>query len=426
MRPGGTDAVSMLRWGLRRYRLLFLICVLLGLIAAPAVALLRPTPYEAEALVVAQRLDMNLNALPRYGQAVFNNGAVAKAVNEQFSFGGDADAVIPERVRLVAEQDNIILSVVGRDPNPRTAANVATAAAQAFISELNTPGSGVGSFSLQSPATPPADSDRGPSVLIAIPIGLGAGIMLGLAAVSVMLVARRPVVTAVDAEDATGIPALGTVTIPRGTGGRIVAPQHIAGLAPVCRRVLALPTPTLLLVSKPRHAAMRRQLSTALTVVLRRVRDVTFLGPASLQEVVAGHAGADGRGDQTPAGDDVPMTIVDSSEALDLVQPPETTTTILVVPEGIGVAALHSAVVEHLGGSAESRLIMARFGGRLPHRTARGGQPVAEISGPEAPPKHAALAETTSSEITSEQPPAPTGPGDARTGSTAIRRADRG
>jgi capsular polysaccharide biosynthesis protein len=364
--------VSMLRWGLRRYRFLFVICVLLGLLAAPAVALLRPTPYEAEALVVAQRLDMNLNALPRYGQAVFNNGAVAQAVTREFFSDNDPGTVVPDRVRLVTEQDNIILAVVGQDPNPRQAADLANAAAQAFLDALNAPGSGVGTFILQSPATPPAGNDKGLNVLVAVPIGLGAGLILGLAAVSALLVARRPVVSSVDAEELTGISALGTVTVPRSLRGQIVAPQYIAGLAPVCRRLLALPTPTLLLVSQPRHAPMRRQLSTALTVVLRRVRDVRFLGPDSLQDAVAGHAASDRWSDQDYVGDQTPMTVVDSNEALDLIQPPESTTTILVVPEGIGSAALHSAVVEHLGGSAESRLIMARYGRRLPRRVTRG------------------------------------------------------
>jgi capsular polysaccharide biosynthesis protein len=391
----------MLRWGLRRYRLLFLLCVLLGLLAAPAVALLRPTPYEAEALVVAQRLDMNLNALPRYGQAVFNNGAVAQAVNQEFSSGGDPDGVIPDRVRLVSEQDNIILAVVGRDPNPRTAADVANAAADAFLEALNAPGSGVGTFILQSPATAPAGNDGNPNLLIALPIGLGAGLLLGLAAVSVMLVARRPVVSGVDAEELTGITALGTVTIPRGTRGRILAPQHIGGLAPVCRRLLALPTPTLLLVSQPRNAPIRRLLSTSLTVVLRRIRDVRFLGPDTLQEAVASYAAADQwsdqNGDQGDGRNEAPLTIVDSNEALDLVQPPESTTTILVVPEGIGAAALHSAVVEHLGGSAESRLIMARYGRRLPKR-------VAAQAVPRPPNAH------------EERPEAPTAPIGARAG----------
>lgn len=369
MRPGGTDAVGMLRWGLRRYRILFILCVLLAVVAAPAVALLRPTPFEADALVVAQRLDMNLSALPRYGQAVFNNGAVARAVNEKFSDGGDSGEVIPDRVRLVSEQDNIIFRVIGRDTDARTAADMANVAAEVFVNELNAPGAGVGTFAVQSSATPPAGTDRGPSVLIAIPIGLGAGVVLGLAAVSVLLVARRPVVTGVDAEEATGIPTLGTVTVPRGTRKRIVAPQHIAGLAPVCRRLMVLPTPILLLVSKPRHAPARRQLSVALTVVLRRVRDVRFVGPASLQEMVADTTAHAEWGDEERVRSvSGPMTIIDSNEALDLVQPPESTTTVLVVPEGIGSAALQSAVAEHLGGSAESRLIMVKSGRRLPRR----------------------------------------------------------
>jgi hypothetical protein len=41
------------------------------------------------------------------------------------------------------------------------------------------------------------------------------------------------------------------------------------------------------------------------------------------------------------------------------------TATVLVVPEGIGSAALRAAVVEHLGGSAEARLLLVKRGRRV-------------------------------------------------------------
>jgi hypothetical protein len=58
------------------------------------------------------------------------------------------------------------------------------------------------------------------------------------------------------------------------------------------------------------------------------------------------------------------LTLVDSSEPLDLVQPPQSTATVLVIPEGMGSNALRAAVVEHLGGSAEARLLLVRRGRR--------------------------------------------------------------
>ena len=55
---------------------------------------------------------------------------------------------------------------------------------------------------------------------------------------------------------------------------------------------------------------------------------------------------------------------------------PELTATVLVFREGIRSAALRDAVVEHLGGSAEARLLMVRRGKRL-RRSAVVGAPQA-------------------------------------------------
>jgi capsular polysaccharide biosynthesis protein len=365
----------MLRWGLRRYRLLFLLCVLLGAALAPLAALQRNTVVEAEALVVAERLDMDLAALPRYGQAVFNNGEVTRAIVAQLGDDGDYDDVIPDKVQLVAEQDSIVFRVVGRDTNPKSAADIANTAARSFIDTLNGPGTGVGTFTLQSQAMAPAASSDAPRTLLAVGIGLGAGILLGLAVVSVLLVARRPIVDPADAEEATGVAALGTVVVPRTTRGAIVRPEQLAGLAPVCRRLLALSEPIVVLVSRPGEARVRQQLAVALANVLQRVRRVNFVGPPDLRELAGGPTAPPRPEDEptTEGGTTRPLTLVDSNEPLDLVQPPESTATVLVVFEGIGASALRAAVTEHLGGSAEARLLLVKQGGRLP------GQPVREV-----------------------------------------------
>ena len=385
MKAVGTDAVGMLRWGLRRYRLVFLVCLLLGGTLGPLAALQRNVPVEAEALVVAQRLDMDLTALPRYGQAVFNNGEVTRAITARLGSDGSYDDVIPDRVQLVAEQDSIIFRVLGRDTDPKTAADIANTAAETFVDTLNEPGAGVGTFALQSAAMAPAARADTPDALLAIPVGIGAGILLGLAVVCVLLVARRPVVDPVDAEEATGVPALGSVIVPRTSKGRIARPEELAGLAPVCRRLLALSTPIVVLVSRPRDERVRQQLSVALANVLQRVRHVRFVGPSHLREMVGE---AEAPQDARPASEaDTPssLTLVDSNEPLDLVQPPESTATVLVVWEGIGGAALRAAVTEHLGGSAEARLLMVKRGRKVP------GQPVRGRQGDKDSPREEAL-----------------------------------
>ena len=388
MKAVGTDAVGMLRWGLRRYRLVFLVCLLLGGTLGPLAALQRNVPVEAEALVVAQRLDMDLTALPRYGQAVFNNGEVTRAITARLGSDGSYDDVIPDRVQLVAEQDSIIFRVLGRDTDPKTAADIANTAAETFVDTLNEPGAGVGTFALQSAAMAPAARADTPDALLAIPIGICAGILLGLAVVCVLLVARRPVVDPVDAEEATGVTALGSVIVPRTPKGRIARPEDLAGLAPVCRRLLALPTPIVVLVSRPRDERVRQQLSVALANVLQRARRVRFVGSPNLREMV-GEAEApvrpQGAQPASEADTSSSLTLVDSNEPLDLVQPPESTATVLVVWEGIGGAALRAAVTEHLGGSAEARLLMVKRGRKVP------GQPVRGQQGDKDSPREEAL-----------------------------------
>jgi capsular polysaccharide biosynthesis protein len=377
MRESGSDALGVLRWGLRRYRVLFVACLLLGIAVLPYAASRLVKPADAEALVITQRLDMDLTALPRYGEAIFNNGEVAQAVAAQFGDGGDMGDVIPDRVSLVADQDSIVYRVVGHDPDPQTAADIANAATTTFIEALNVPGVGVGAFALLSPAEPPAAPGRGVSRLVAVPVGVATGVVLGLALVSILLVVRRPVIDPAGVEEATGVRSLGTVTLPRTRRGQFARTDDFRGLIPVCRRLLRLKTPTIVLVSRSRDEGVRQHVSVALTDVLMRIREVRLTGPAHLQQVIedrrAGLAPNAERSDRSDAG---ALTVVDSTDPLDLVQPPELTAAVLVAREGVSSAALRGAVLDHLGGSAEACVLLvkrgrrSRSGSRLPRKAA--------------------------------------------------------
>ncbi|MDT0277374.1 YveK family protein [Blastococcus goldschmidtiae] len=364
----GTDAVGALRWGLQRYFPVFLACLLLGGLLAPFAVLRVESPAEADALVIAQRLDMDLEALARYGEAVFNNGPVAQAVAGRYGAGGDFQDVIPDRVSLLATQDSIVFEVTGRDPDPDVAAGIANTAAEAFVEELNSAGVGVGIFAVQSPAVPPAEAPSGTSTTVATAVGIAAGLLLGLVAVSLLLVVRRPVITPQDAEEATGVRALGVVAVPGTKRGQVAPPHAFAGLIPVCRRLLALSMPTILLLSRPREESARRSLSVALAQILMRVRDIHYVGAPEDEAAVEGaHGDRPGspRAERLPAahhrqGADPDMTVIDGNHPLALVQPPDVTASVLVVPEGISAAALRTAVVEHLGGSAEPRILLVK------------------------------------------------------------------
>jgi hypothetical protein len=75
-----------------------------------------------------------------------------------------------------------------------------------------------------------------------------------------------------------------------------------------------------------------------------------------------GNGTGHGNGRKRPRTARTRLTVIDSSEPMDLVQPPHLTATVLVVKLGISGAALRAAVVEHLGGSAEARVLLVRRG----------------------------------------------------------------
>jgi hypothetical protein len=205
--------------------------------------------------------------------------------------------------------------------------------------------------------------------------------VLGLALVAALLVFRRPVIEGADAEEATGVLTLGTVTVPRTSRGRFAKAEEFGGLVPVCRRLLALPTPTVVMVSRPKEAGTRTHLTVAMAKVLGLIADIRVVGGQDVEAMVADSVTVEA-GDPvagTRPGHGPRLTLVDGSDLPTLVQPPQTTTTVLVVPEGIGGAALRAAVVEHLGGSAEARLLMVRRGRRTSGVPVPGGEPTAEV-----------------------------------------------
>ena len=132
----------MLRQG-EGYRRLVAFVLLAGAALVPALALTRDAPTaDAEAMVIMQRIDIDPAALPRSGEAVFNNGRVAQAVREQL---GRADhEAIPEYVSVVTPEDGILFPVVGHSQDQQTAVDLANGAADAFVAALNAPGVGVG------------------------------------------------------------------------------------------------------------------------------------------------------------------------------------------------------------------------------------------------------------------------------------------
>lgn len=361
--PARSDAISMLQWGLRRYAWLVALCALAVTALVPAYAMTREVEYQAEALVVAQQLDMDHDALPRLGEAVFDNGEVARRINTQFGDAGDVEDVIPRRVSLVTEQDSIVFRVIGHDPSPITAADLANLAAGTLTEQLNAPGEGVGRFALQSQAVPPVDAVGSlPPLPVLLLIGFVAGITFGIVAVAVLLVVRRPVLDAEGAVQATGVPVLGSVTMPRTRANTYPELPEISGIVPVCRRLLAMGrVHTVVLVDPAGSAHGCQQLFVAMFSVLGRVRRVQLMVESHVAAAAELYTAAERSPSPTPHPTrPLELTLMDGRQPLDAVQLTSGTLTVLVVASGTSTATVREAVSEHLGDSGRILMLHQR------------------------------------------------------------------
>lgn len=366
----GSDALSAFDWGVRKYAWVLLGSVALVAAIGPGIALLRPQIHDAKALVVAKDLGtLSATTLPRYGPANFGE-EVKRAVAARFGDDSDFDVIVPNRVSLVADQNSVVYHVVGHDPSAQTAADIANVAADAFISELNASGPQVGVFELQSEATASlATVAPLTSAKIVVPVSLGAGLALGLALVAGLIVLWRPVIDADDAERETGLPVLGTVALrAMGRNGVPLDPSPL-GLVLVCRRLLALPSRTIVLVGADDSYRARQQLAIALYSSLRRVRPIRLIaepGVARMADMARTTDELPQRLRHARSGQESPLTLVagkDSPAAAEVVRDDDSTI-ILVISSGIGLGALKSTIAEHVGGSMNARLILIRHSRR--------------------------------------------------------------
>ena len=184
----------MAHWA-RRNRLLLVAWAVIVAVAVPIALVTRDEPVaDREALVIAQRLDMSLTALPRYGETLFDNGEVAEAVSQKLREGVAFTDIVPNHVSLAVDPDSIVFRVVGHDPDPKTAADIANTAAATFVQALNAPGVGVGSFALLSAAAPdvpahPVQAEKDAlamtltsgavALVVVLAVGMAAGFGLG-------------------------------------------------------------------------------------------------------------------------------------------------------------------------------------------------------------------------------------------------------
>lgn len=346
------DAGAVLRWGLRRY-----VWLVLG--AAVAVGVLLPLHelnkrpvYTAEALVVAIDMQADLKTLPRYGAGIFDNGVVADQVAAQFGDAGDPEDIVPKRTSVITEQDSLIMHVQGHARDAQTAADIANAATAAFVPELNKAGSGVGTFARQSQALPPVERDEPlRAAPYSIALGVVAGLITGLGLLTLLLVVRRPVVSAVGVAQEPDLHVFGTVTMPRRRRRRTprAANEGFRGLAPVCRQLLERNPTTVALVGASARDSRRSALALALVASLGLMRPVRFAVSAEDAEGVAvGQDGPDGA-DAESKKVDGEITVVDGPSGLELLLLGTGDFVLLVVPVGIPLSRLRNLSSELRG-----------------------------------------------------------------------------
>lgn len=352
------DALDTLWWGVRHFGLLFLGCLVAGVAAFSLIVTRGGPAYEASALVVAHPLDMAIADMPRFAQAQFDDGAVTAAIAAQFRNVGAPDEIVPDRIWLTVEPDSIVLRVSGQASSGPVASDLANAAAATLVAEMNRAATGGDSFRLQSPALPPATPVRGPvGTAVAAGIGAAAGIALGLALIAVLLLVRRPVLDPADATEITGLPVLGTITLPQLRSGRHPAPAEIPGIVAVCRRLLTTGPRVVLLTSAGRADVRRRQVLVALAALLGQARKLRVMAQPPIPVVLEGRPAAVA-GKASAADPD--LTLVDEPGSSTLLDPPVPSTSIVLVPIGVSERALRSAATARSTRAGPRQLLMMR------------------------------------------------------------------
>jgi capsular polysaccharide biosynthesis protein len=348
-----SPAASRLLWCLRKFWWVIAVCVVAG--AAAPLALTRSEPiYQADALVFARQLNMNSRVLPRLADAVFTSGAVEARVVADPAVGGETGELIPDRLSVVAAEDSIVLVVQARHADPAIAARMANTGASAFVEELGRTGAGVGEFALQSQAIVPTEAMHAPSFPARAGLGALGGLGLGLGLVALITAVRRPIVSAYDVRDASGVPLVGKVRLQHIPPGSYPGPMGVRGIATVARWLATVPPGRLLLVSSPAAAGLRHRIFVMCGVALWTLRKVRFEAPTSLVQAIREHcvehrdAGrvVHPRGESADA-----LTLVDNGSTLEIIDPVETNVSVVAVAP-LGVSRRHlRAVTSDFAGS---------------------------------------------------------------------------
>ena len=371
-----SDIATRLGWALRTYAPVALLTMALVTALAIGLPLLRtssPT-YRAAAVVVATRLEIRSDQLPRLAAAIFHSGGVAQEAVAEGDLPFEPEELIPDIASLAPVEDNIVLYVEGRASDPGLAARIANSVAEALTVHLNEAGPGVGRFDVQEPARVPFEAEPGPPLPILAVAGMMSGLVLALGIVGLLVVLRRPVLDGEEAAGIAGVPLIGSVALERSWD---VDLRTVLGLSAVLKQILERGQGTAFMVSA--RGAERDSILVALLVARASARRATtFLVPNGNvpPEALRSLLGQDVIVARTPAerapDSHAPLVVVGpSTDGLDAAQfLPGETQAFLVVRQGCRQLAVEQAAEQFLVGEL-SGVIFTRA---LSARTRRLGQ----------------------------------------------------
>ena len=178
------------RWMRRRAALLGA-GLILGAVAGGALALLAPSTYQADTVVVARTTALSADSFGSVAKTVFGTQPVLQPVIQQFHLTSSPKRLLSTGTLSISPVSGAAAVRIGASTgNPTEAAGLSLAAARSFVSVATA--SGVGTFAVLP--TGSVSSHRSSPVSSTV-AGAIAGLLVALGAATAWFALRRPVVT---------------------------------------------------------------------------------------------------------------------------------------------------------------------------------------------------------------------------------------
>jgi hypothetical protein len=375
------DAATRLWWAARRY--LLLIGAVVATVVAVALLLAPPRAdavvYEARALVIAQDLQaIRVEQLPRMAQAIFVGSAMAERAVQEGRLPVPPRELVPFHARLEPVEGTVLLGVVGTAPEPDLAADIANAVARALSDELSRGGAGVGVFDVQEEARVP-EAPTPTARFSPVVIGFIAGMVIAAGVIGLLMVLRRPILSAEEAVAVAGAPLLGAPVLPPVSAG-LPDPRQVLGITALIKRIYPRHGGAAVFLSCQGDKGRRSQVAGVVAATLARSSDVTFVSSGDRWSAPIGdELGALPRVTlrDKPLPGEQPShypTVIDgpSTEFLDVPQfLPADSVVALVIGEGTPSGAVESAVDQFLPGELRGVVYVPGAPGRRGFRRAQ-------------------------------------------------------